>query len=65
MRLPIRVAVLRGNDVVYSELGQQTVAITRNGGAQTFTYVDESVLIDPAPTAGIVIFAGFDEGAPE
>ena len=65
VRLPIRVAVLRGNDVVYSELGQQTVAITRNGGAQTFTYVDESVLIDPAPTAGIVIFAGFDEGAPE
>ncbi|MEF2553117.1 hypothetical protein VQ042_17395 [Aurantimonas sp. A2-1-M11] len=65
LRLPIRVAVLRGQDVIYSELGQQSVAITRSGGAQTFTYVDETVLIDPAQTEGIVIFAGFDEGAPE
>jgi len=65
LQLPIRVAVLYGQDVTYSELGQQSVAISRNGGAQTFSYVDESVVIDPAPTEGITIFAGFDEGAPE
>ena len=63
VNLPIRVAVLRGEDVIYSELGQQAVSVAP-GGAQTFRYLDQGVALDPTER-NVTIYAGFDEGPPE
>ncbi|MBB4002998.1 hypothetical protein [Aurantimonas endophytica] len=64
VNLPIRVAVLLGEDVIYSELGRQAVAIAPGGGAKTFRYLDQGISLDPNETR-VVIYAGFDEGPPE
>lgn len=64
VNLPIRVAVLLGEDVIYSELGRQAVSIAPGGGAKTFRYVDQGIALDPSETR-VVIYAGFDEGPPE
>lgn len=59
--LPIRVAVLRGDEVLYSELHKYPVNIATLGATQ-FVFSDPDVVI-PAPTArNIQILAGFDEG---
>ncbi|HEY9058559.1 MAG TPA: hypothetical protein VIN77_15535 [Aurantimonas sp.] len=60
--LPIRIAILNGEDVIYSRLGQTSVPVTRNAGAQTFIYVDEAIAIDPASARSVIIYAGYDEG---
>ncbi|WP_102959888.1 hypothetical protein [Mangrovicella endophytica] len=60
VNLPIRIAVVRGNEVQYSQMGRQSV--TLEGGATQFVYVDEAVVV-PQPTAqDLQVFAGFDEG---
>jgi hypothetical protein len=64
VNLPIRVAVLRGEDVIYSELGQQTVSVAPGAGAKTFRYIDQGIALDPSER-NVVIYAGFDEGPPE
>lgn len=60
--LPIRIAILNGEDVIYSRLGKTNVQVTPNAGAQTFVYVDEAIAIDQASARSIVIYAGYDEG---
>lgn len=60
--LPIRIAVVQGTTVLYSNKGQQSVAVTPGGAAGEFVYVDNNVSV-PEPTAkNLVIYAGFDEG---
>lgn len=60
--LPIRIAVVQGTTVLYSNKGQQSVAVTPGGAAGEFVYVDSNVSV-PEPTArNLVVFAGFDEG---
>lgn len=60
--LPIRIAILNGEDVIYSRLGKTSVPVTPNAGAQTFVYVDEAIAIDQASARSVVIYAGYDEG---
>lgn len=60
--LPIRVAVVRGADVLYTAKGAQSIAIQPAQGGSQFVYVDQAVTV-PEPTAkDLVIYAGFDEG---
>ncbi|MEX6506303.1 hypothetical protein [Jiella sp. M17.18] len=62
--LPIRVAVTRGQDVVYSALGKLSVPVEKGGVAHSFSYVDNKIVL-PVPTEkDIHIFTGFDDGAP-
>lgn len=60
--LPIRVAVVRGGDVLYTAQGSQSVELQPAQGVNQFVYVDQAVAV-PEPTArNLVIYAGFDEG---
>lgn len=61
--MPIRVAVVRGDEVLYSKLSQQDVQIGETGATQ-FVFKDDQVSF-PQPTArNITVFVGYDEGAP-
>ncbi|KQT54689.1 hypothetical protein ASG43_03690 [Aureimonas sp. Leaf454] len=60
--LPIRIAIVQGTDVIYSQQGSQSVALTPGEAAAEFIYVDAAVSV-PEPTArNLVVYAGFDEG---
>ena len=60
--MPIRVAVIRGDEVLYSQLHDYEVAINSVTGATQFVFSDPNVSI-PAPTAAnLLVFAGYDEG---
>jgi hypothetical protein len=59
--MPIRVAVTRGDEVLYSKLHQQQVQIGESGATQ-FVFSDPLVTI-PQPTArNISVLVGYDEG---
>jgi hypothetical protein len=60
--MPIRVAVLQGDNVLYSKLAQYSVDIADTSSASQFLYSDPEVTF-PRPTArDIQVFAGYDEG---
>ncbi len=60
--MPIRVAVLEGDKVIYSQLHQHQVA----AGAQAtqFIFSDSNLSIPEPAERNIRIFAGYDEGPP-
>lgn len=63
--MPIRVAVTRGEEVLYSQLHKFPVAIKEGAGATQFVFNDPNVTF-PQPTArNIRVFAGYDEGPPK
>jgi hypothetical protein len=63
--LPVRVAVLDGGNVTYSELKKHQVQLG-GGSAATQFVVNDAGISMPEPSAGsIQIFAGFDEGPPK
>ena len=62
--LPIRVAVVGQDGVIYSNLGRVAIPVKKGGVATTFRYVDDKILIAPA-TTGVVVYTGFDEGPPK
>lgn len=64
VELPIRVAVVGQDGVVYSNLGKLSLSVQKGGTAQTFRYVDDKILIAPA-AGGVIVYTGFDEGPPK
>lgn len=60
--MPIRVAVTRGTEVLYSQLHQFPGAIPEGRVNNTFTFVDENVVIPIPDKKNILVFVGFDEG---
>ena len=62
MELPVRVAVTRGDDVLYSQLHKLTATVEAGKSIATFRFVDEAVNIDKPPKPNILIHVGFDEG---
>ena len=60
--LPLRIAALRGTDVVYSQLHQHNVAA--GSGTTQFVFNDPAVFVPGKADSSIKIFAGFDEGPP-
>lgn len=62
--MPIRVAVVRGEEVLYTTLHKFQVAVSDTSAATQFVVNDPNVTF-PIPTeANIQVFAGYDEGPP-
>ncbi|MFC4625091.1 hypothetical protein ACFO1V_07645 [Daeguia caeni] len=60
--MPIRVAVLDGDRVVYSQLHKQMVNISNGDVATQFVMNDKGISIPIPEKQTIQIFVGFDEG---
>ncbi|GHD06017.1 hypothetical protein GCM10016234_02880 [Tianweitania populi] len=61
--MPIRVAVVRGSEVLYSKLHQQQVPVSDTTAATQFMFTDADITIPMPPQRNVSIFIGFDEGA--
>lgn len=62
--LPIRVVVVKGEEVLYSQLHKYQVNITNPSSANQYVFNDANVVI-PLPEPGsIQVFVGYDEGPP-
>lgn len=60
--LPLRVAVLDDETVLYSELQKHPVAIVEGGPAEQFIYTNASVQFPVSASRSAKIYAGFDPG---
>ncbi|MCC0044794.1 MAG: hypothetical protein H6892_10610 [Brucellaceae bacterium] len=60
--MPIRVAVVQGSDVLYSQLYKHPVNIGDTIGATQFIFSDAAFQIPTPATQNVLIFAGYDEG---
>ena len=61
--MPIRVAVTRGDEVLYSKLSTQEVQIAETGATQ-FVFKDTEVSFPQPTSRNITVFVGYDEGPP-
>lgn len=61
--LPIRVAVVRGDDVLYTQLHEVWAEILPGRANGAFTYVDKKISILKPESPNVQIFVGFDIGA--
>ncbi|UVK38249.1 hypothetical protein LHFGNBLO_005393 [Mesorhizobium sp. AR10] len=65
INMPIRVAVMHGTEVLYSQLHPYQIQVSDPSTATQFVYTDSNVVV-PEPTAqDYQAFAGYDEGAPK
>lgn len=62
--MPIRIVVVHGSEVLYSQLHQYKVQITDTTAATQFVFNDPNVTIPEPTDKGYQIFAGYDEGPP-
>jgi hypothetical protein len=63
LTLPVRVAVRRGEEVLYSQLHMVPVTVSAPDYAANWSKVDEMVAISAAAADDAQIFVGFDESA--
>ena len=61
--MPIRVAVTRGDEVLYSKLSTQDVQIAETGATQ-FVFTDTQVSFPQPTSRNITVYVGYDEGPP-
>ncbi len=62
--MPIRVAVVHGADVLYSQLHQYKLQVSDMSAATQFVFTDPNVVIPEPTDKGYQIFVGYDEGPP-
>ena len=63
--MPIRVAVMHGTDVLYSQLHPYQVQVSNPSTATQFVFTDSNIVV-PEPTAkDYQAFAGYDEATPK
>ncbi|MEM5473695.1 hypothetical protein WNZ14_18340 [Hoeflea sp. AS60] len=62
VNLPLRVVVLDGETVLYSELQKYAVAIAEGGPAEQFIYTNANVTFPVSASRTAKIYAGFDPG---
>ena len=62
--MPIRIVVLQGDEVIYSQLHQHQVPITGGVGATQFVFNDPNVVIPQTGSRNFRVYAGYDEGPP-
>lgn len=60
--MPIRVAVVRGDQTIYSKLHRFPVQVSDTAGATQFVFTDTEVVIPGPVERNIQVFAGYDEG---
>jgi hypothetical protein len=62
INLPLRVAVMHGSDVLYSQLHKYPVTIASATGATQYVFTDPAVTVPAPSAANYQVFVGFDEG---
>lgn len=62
INLPIRIAVLRDDQVIYSTLAKFPTQLSDTSVAAQFLYNDANVTFDAPAKRNIAVFAGFDSG---
>lgn len=62
--LPIRVAAVQGEAVLYSKITQHTVALGDASAAVQFVFNDPNVSIPEPQEQDVLLFVGFDQGPP-
>lgn len=60
--MPLRVVVVAGSEVVYSQLFKHPVNVDDTIGATQFIFTDPSIQIPTPASQNLLIFAGYDEG---
>ncbi|MCB1386391.1 MAG: hypothetical protein KDJ80_10690 [Nitratireductor sp.] len=60
--MPVRIAVTRGDEVLYSQLHQIPAQLEPGRQNGTFSYVDNNVSIPKPDKENVMIYVGFDEG---
>ena len=60
--MPIRIAAMRGEEVLYSQLHQYKVSVGDASAATQFVFSDPNVNMPNPEQADITVYAGFDEG---
>jgi len=63
--MPIRVAVMHGTDVLYSQINQYQVQITDPSAATQFVFTDSNVVVPEPSARDYQAFAGYDETTPK
>lgn len=63
--MPIRVVIVEGEQVLYSQLHQYQVAIGSTSSATQFVFNDPNATVPNPSAANLQVFAGFDEGPPK
>lgn len=61
-QMPIRVAVTRGDEVLYSQLHQVPATIDPGNTTGTFSYVDGNISFPIPENENVIIYVGYDEG---
>ena len=62
LTMPIRVAVTRGTDTVYSKLHKPQSTISEGSANTEFSFVDDKVIIEAPRITNVRVYIGFDEG---
>ncbi|MGX5805689.1 hypothetical protein ACWGS9_31380 [Bradyrhizobium sp. Arg314] len=62
--MPIRIAVQRGGEVLYSQLHQYQVQVTDASAATQFVFVDSNVVVPEPSARDYQAYAGYDENIP-
>lgn len=62
LTMPIRIAALRGEEVVFSRLYSHQVTIDDTSGATQFIFKAQDVAIPGVADRGVQVFVGYDEG---
>ena len=65
VKMPIRIAVLQGDTVLYSQLHNHEVALDGSGAATQFIFNDPNVTVPIPSEESLQVFAGYDEGPPK
>ena len=65
VKMPIRIAVVEGDKVLYSKLHIHQVAMSNSGAATQFVFNDPNVTIPNPQAQTLEVFAGYDEGPPK
>jgi hypothetical protein len=63
--MPIRVVVIQGETIIYSELKKHQVSVTDPTAATQFVVNDPNISLPDPTIRNIRIYAGFDEGPPK
>lgn len=61
-QMPVRVAVTRGDEVLYSTLHQIPATLEPGQPNGTFAYVDNNISIPKPENPNVLIYVGYDEG---
>ncbi len=62
--MPIRIVVLRGEEILYSQLHQYQVQVADPNQATQFVFSDQEVVFPGPVDRSIRVYAGYDEGPP-